>query len=139
MEFLIMLSGAFSLILGVLHFFFPVLFDFEHAIPKEGQPLKSFRLLFIQYQTKRSDVLGIAWVMNHCVSFVLVTIGIVDLYFLKWENTQCAPYLAAWIGTWWIIRAASQLYLGQRRGDWLILIAFASLGLIHFIFTLTRI
>ena len=139
MEFLICLSGAFSLILGILHFFFPVLFDFEHAIPKEGQALKPFRLLFIQYQTKRSDVLGIAWVMNHCVSFVLVTIGIVDLCFLKWENTQCAPYLAAWIGIWWIIRAGSQLYLGRRRGDWLILIAFGSLGLIHFAFMITRI
>jgi hypothetical protein len=139
MELLICFSGVFSLILGILHFFFPILFDFENAIPKAGEkPLKPFRLLFIQYPTKRSDVLGIAWVMNHCVSFVLVTIGIVDLCFLKWENAQFAPYLTAWIGLWWMLRAGSQLYLGQRRGDWHILFAFASLGVIHFFFTITH-
>ncbi len=138
MEFFIYLTGAFSLLLGILHFFFPILLDFEHAIPKAGQSLKPFRLLFIEYQTKRSDVLGIAWVMNHCVSFVLVTIGIVDLCFSQWESLPFAPYLSAWIGVWWIIRAFSQLYLGRRKGDWIILFGFVSLGLIHFVLTLTH-
>jgi hypothetical protein len=31
----------------------------------------------------------------------------------------------------WFVRAASQLYLGRRRGDWLILLGFAAVGGLH--------
>lgn len=124
-------SGVFTVVLGAVHFFFPVLLDFEHAIPARGDPLKPFRLGPIRYATRRSDVHGIAWVMNHAASYVLVTIGLIDLFSVSWRSTPAAPLLALWIAGWWFLRAAAQLYLGRRRGDWLILIGFAALGLLH--------
>ena len=124
-------SGVFTIVLGAAHFFFPILFDFENAIPREGEPLKPFRLLFIRYATKRSDVRGIAWVMNHATSYALVTIGLLDLLWKAWLDIPFGKVVALWIAGWWLIRAASQLYLGKRRGDWLILIGFAWLGVVH--------
>ena len=123
------LTGVFSLTLGAVHFFFPVLLDFERAIPKEGPPLKPFRLGLIRYNTRRSDVYGIAWVMNHATSYVLVSIGLVNLYWAITGNVS--QPLALWIAGWWFLRAGSQLYLGRRWGDWLILAGFAALGVIH--------
>ena len=61
------LAGVFTVILRLLHFFFPSLLDFRQAIPLEGASLKPLRLLLYRYATKRSDVHGIAWIMNHCV------------------------------------------------------------------------
>ena len=115
----------------MVHFFFPVLLDFRNAIPKEGPPLKPFRLWLIRYTTQRSDVHGIAWVMNHASSYVLVTIGLLDLFWATWLRTPPGTWLSLWIAGWWLLRAGSQLYLGRRRGDWLILLGFAALGVIH--------
>lgn len=109
---LLFLSGVFTVILGTVHFFMPVLFDFENAIPLEGSALKSFRLLFYQYPLKRSDVRGIAWVMNHAVRSTLVSIG---------------------IALWWFLRVACQFYLGRRRGDYLVCAWFCLPGALHVI------
>ena len=128
---LLTVAGVISLTLGAVHFFFPVLLDFQNAIPKDGTPLKPFRLWFIRYPTQRSDVHGIAWVMNHASSYVLVTIGGLDLLWGLWLPTPWGTWLSLWIAGWWFLRAGSQLYLGRRRGDWLILIGFAGLGVIH--------
>jgi hypothetical protein len=125
------LTGVFSLTLGAAHFFFPILFDFEHAVPKTGAPLKPFRLLAMRYATQRSDVHGIAWVMNHAASYGLVSIGALNLYWAATGST--VPWLAAWAAGWWFLRAASQLYLGRRPGDWFILLGFAALGVLHII------
>jgi hypothetical protein len=125
------ISGLFTLILGTLHFFFPILLDFEHAIPRQGTSIKPFHLGPIHYKTQRSDVHGIAWVMNHAASYTLVSIGITDLLAQQWIGTPVGRWLALWIAGWWFIRAASQLYLGRRRGDWWILAGFAWLGVIH--------
>ena len=131
---LLTLAGVFSLMLGLAHFFFPLLFDFDHAIPGDGPPIKPFRLLFIRYTTKRNDVRGIAWVMNHAASYGLVSIGAVDLY---WARTGLlTPWLSLWIAGWWFLRAASQLYLGRRVGDWLILAGFAGLAVLHILIAL---
>ena len=125
------ISGLFTLILGLLHFFFPLLLDFKQAIPKQGSALKPFRLGPIFYKTQRSDVHGIAWVMNHAASYTLVSVGIADLLAARWLGTPVGRLLALWIAGWWLIRAASQLYLGRRRGDWWILAGFAWLGVVH--------
>jgi hypothetical protein len=127
----LIICGLFTLLLGLAHFFFPILLDFEQAIPKQGPLLKPFRLGPIFYKTQRADVSGIAWVMNHAASYTLVSIGIVDLMANYWIGTPVGRLLAVWIAGWWFIRAASQLYLGQRRGDWWILIGFAWLGIVH--------
>jgi hypothetical protein len=123
------LAGVFTLTLGAAHFFFPVLLDFERAIPKAGAPLKPLRLWPFRYNTLRSDVHGIAWVMNHAASYVLVSIGALDLY---WAFTGAVSRpLAGWMAGWWFLRAGTQLYLGRRRGDWIILAGFAALGVLH--------
>lgn len=125
------LIGVFTILLGVAHFFFPLLFDFKHAIPDDGHSLKPFRLFFIRYPTRRSDVRGLAWVMNHCVSFTLVTIGILDMIWFHWFYASWGKILALWISLWWFLRAICQLYLGRRRGDWMILCGFSVLGIFH--------
>lgn len=133
-RFCLYLAGAFGVVLGVLHFFFPLLFDFDAAIPRTGPDLKPFRLTRIHYPTTRQDVYGIAWLMNHCVSYTIVTIGVLDFLLPGWLASPFATYariLAFWIAGFYAIRAASQLYLGRRRGDWLILAGFGALALLH--------
>jgi hypothetical protein len=125
------ICGLFTVTLGTVHFWFPRLLDFERAIPKAGGPLKPFRLGPIKYATQRSDVHGIAWVMNHAASYTLVSIGVVDLLAVSWLDTAAKPILAFWIAGWWFLRAGSQLYLGRRQGDWWILAGFAWLGIVH--------
>lgn len=135
---LLSLTGAFAIALGGLHFFFPVLFDFAHAIPKDGPPIKPFRLGPIRYATRRSDVHGIAWVMNHFVSYNLVAYGLIDLVWPQWIAMSFAPIMCAWMAGGWFVRAASQLYLGRRAGDWLILAGFAAIGLVHIAVAIAR-
>lgn len=128
---LLYLSGLFSLTLGSIHIFLPILLDFKTAIPIESVALKPFRLLFVHYATLRSDILGIAWVMNHAASYVLISIGVLDLLWPIWLHTAIGPLLAIWMAGWWLIRALSQFYLGRRRGDWLILAWFLALAILH--------
>jgi hypothetical protein len=128
---LIVASGLFTIGLGLVHFIMPVLFDFRGAIPREGPALEPFRLLFYVYDTKRSDVYGLAWVMNHAVSYTLVTIGVIDLFVSSWLAYRWGWLIASWIALWWLIRAGSQLYLGRRRGDWLIVAWFCVLAVLH--------
>lgn len=123
--------GLFTLLLGTAHFFFPLLLDFEQAIPRQGTALRPFKLGPIHYPTVRSDVYGIAWVMNHAASYTLVSVGVVDLGSWLWLGTGVGRILALWIAGWWFLRAASQCYLGRRRGDWWIAAGFAWLGLVH--------
>ncbi|MBI3960782.1 MAG: hypothetical protein HY328_18380 [Chloroflexi bacterium] len=120
--------GLFSLMLGSVHFFFPKLLDFENAIPKDGPPIAPFRLGPIRYATKRSDVHGIGWVMNHAASYVLVSIGVFDLAVVYWLGTTAGRLLTLWIAVWWLIRAGSQFYLGNRPGDRWIAAGFVLLG-----------
>ncbi len=49
---LLYVTGLFALVLGGLHFFFPILFDFDGAIPRRGPPLKPFRLGFIRLERR---------------------------------------------------------------------------------------
>lgn len=123
--------GIFSLALGSIHFFFPKLLDFDQAIPKDGPPIRPFLLGPLRYPTKRSDVHGIGWVMNHAASYVLVSIGLFDLAAHWWLGTSAGRLLTVWIGLWWLIRAASQFYLGRRRGDWWIAAGFVWLAVVQ--------
>jgi hypothetical protein len=125
------ICGIFTLLLGSTHFFFPILLDFAQAIPRQGSSLRPFRLGPIHYATQRRDVYGIAWVMNHAASYTLVSIGVVDLCSWLWLGTPIGRIVALWIAGWWVIRAASQFYLGQRRGDWWIAGGFGWLALVH--------
>jgi hypothetical protein len=126
-------AGIFTTALGIVHFFFPKLLDFAQAIPREGEALQPFHLGFIHYATLRSDVHGIAWIMNHAASYTLVSIGLVDLLAYRWLGSEFGRWLLLWIAGWWFLRAGSQLYMGQRRGDWWILAGFAWLGAVHLV------
>ncbi|MBV0902847.1 hypothetical protein [Haloarcula salina] len=123
--------GTFTVALGLVHFTMPRLFDFDGAIPIEGEPLRPLRLPLVTYQTKRSDVRGIAQIMNHAVSYVLVTIGVLDLLAGRWLAAWFAPYLLVWIAGWWFLRAATQRHMGSRVGDRLVAVGFAAIGMFH--------
>jgi hypothetical protein len=125
------LVGTFTVALGLVHFTMPWLLDFDGAIPTDGDPLEPLRLPVVTYQTKRSDVRGIAQIMNHHVSFTLVTIGVVDLLAGEWLGAIFAPYVLVWIALWWFLRAFTQRNMGSRPGDWLVATWFALLGVFH--------
>lgn len=133
MRSLLAVSGVLTVALGIAHFFFPKLFDFDHAIPREGAPLRPFRLGPLRYQTQRSDVRGIAWVMNAAASYVLVSLGALDLWASRhgWPAGSAGHLLSQWVAGWWFLRAGTQFYLGHRRGDWLIVTGFALLYVEH--------
>jgi hypothetical protein len=124
-------AGMFTVALGIVHFFMPILFDFEHALPDEGPPLRPFRLFFFRYATGRSDVRGIAWVMNHAVSYTLVSVGVADLSWWFWRGERWAWLGLAWIGVFWLLRAATQRYLGSRPGDRAVMGWLGGLALLH--------
>lgn len=129
------LAGIFAVGLGALHFFFPRLLDFRAAIPADGPPLRPLRLpgTRLAYATTRGAVHGIAWVMNDCVRYTILSIGVADVLAARWITTPHGRLLAAWIAGFYAVRAASQRYLGRRRGDWLVMAAFAALGALHLV------
>ena len=124
-------AGAFSVVLGVLHFTFPERFGFRAALSGEGPPLPPFRLWFYRYDFKRSDLYGVVRVMNHCVSFTILSVGVCDLLGKFWLGTTAGTILAGWIAAFWFVRAATQLYLGRRRGDRFVVAWFGLLGIVH--------
>ncbi|WP_424004869.1 hypothetical protein ACOZ4I_18375 (plasmid) [Haloarcula salina] len=128
------ICGVFTVALGLVHFAMPRLLDFDGAIPTAGEPLRPLVLPGVTYQTKRTDVRGIAQIMNHAVSYTLVTIGVLDLLVDRWLTAGFAPYLLVWIAVWWFLRAATQRHMGSRTGDWLVASGFTALGLFHLAF-----
>jgi hypothetical protein len=129
----LLVAGIFTTVLGILHFFFPRLLDFRTAIPTKGEALAPFRLGPLRYATLRTDVVGIAQVMNNATSYVLVSIGLLDLTWalVGWPGDATSRVIAAWIAGWWALRAASQLYLGRRRGDLMVIAGFSVLAVFH--------
>ena len=98
--FSLLIAGIFTLTLGIIHFFFPALLDFKQAIPRQGAPIRPFRLGPIHYATQRSDVHGIAWVMNHAASYTLVSIGLLDLFAYSLDRPDIRPgtqFLDRWL------------------------------------------
>ena len=124
-------AGAFAILLGLLHFTFPERFGFLQAIPKEGPPIPQFRLGFYRYDMKRSDLRGILYVMNHCASYAIVVAGVFDLFASRWLRTFPGAIAAGTIAGFWFVRAASQFYLGRRKGDWFVMAWFTLLGALH--------
>ncbi|MGE5333255.1 MAG: hypothetical protein ACM3N4_01015 [Nitrososphaerota archaeon] len=133
---LLFLAGIFTLVLGLLHFFLPLMLDFRSVVldhPPEWKPGRAFRLWPSRYLVTLSDRLGVVWVMNHAASYTLVGIGLVDLLAGHWLATDAGAgrILALWIGGWWLVRAVTQLTFGRRLGDWVILAYFSLLAALH--------
>jgi hypothetical protein len=124
-------AGAFAVLLGLLHFTFATRFHYMKALPLQGPDVPPFKLWFYQYPTKRSDLRGIIYVMNHCTSYTIVMAGIFDLCYQLWEGTLAGAFAALAVGGFWLVRAISQTYLGRRPGDWYVMALFTGLFLLH--------
>src|SRR5215204_222442 len=129
---LLNLCGVFAVVLGFLHFTFPEKFGFAAVMPKAGVHIPPFGLAFYRYEMKCSDLRGIIYVMNHCVSYVILSVGLFDLFAQRWFGTFPGSLAACLIGGFWLMRAATQLYLGKRKGDWFVIAWFCLLGGLHF-------
>ena len=132
LTFLLYVAGVFAMVLGLLHFSFPRRFGFVQALSAHNA-VPPFRLLFYRYEMRPSDLLGIVYVMNHCVSYVIVLVGVVDLFAENWLMTFPGSLMAGAITGFWLMRAFAQLFLGRRRGDWLAIAWFAGLAALHLI------
>ncbi len=117
--------------LGLLHFRFPERFGFREALSGDEPAVPPFRLWFYRYDFRRPELFGVVKIMNHCVSYTIVAIGICDLFCREWLHTRGGFWLAAWIAGFWFVRAYTQLYLGRRPGDWFVVAAFGALGCVH--------
>lgn len=131
LSWLLLCSGSFTLMLGLLHFWFPYLLDFENAIPREGGRLKKFRLLFIRHPTTRQDVRTVVRLMNSLVSFTLVSIGLLDLTHPLWLSNPMAPALLAWVTVWWGLRLGYQFLFEGSLKSYLLCGVFLMLAGIH--------
>jgi hypothetical protein len=124
-------AGTFAVLLGLLHFTFPEQFGFMAALPVDGAAVPPYRLLFYRYEMKRSDLRGIVYVMNHCVSYAIVAVGVFDLFASRWLGTFPGALVAGAVAGFWFVRAGTQFYLGRRPGDWFIFAWFMLLGVLH--------
>ena len=113
-------AGVFTVALGLVHLAIPRLVRYGAAIGVDGagQPtLGTLGLGRLAYGLRRSDLVGITWVMSNAASYVRITIGVVDLAWASGWRSIPPELGAAWIAGWWAIRAAGQLALGHRSGD----------------------
>lgn len=125
-------AGIFSLALGVVHVWVPRIFAFDRAIGVDNGGLPSIgevRLGTLAYQRRRADLVGLSWVMSNAASYVLATIGIIDLAWALGDRTVPLPIGATWIAGWWALRAVGQFALGRRSRDvWLAVVFLAPAG-----------
>jgi hypothetical protein len=130
----LVIAGAFSVGLGVVHLVIPRLLDYSDAIGQDGRDVRPLHRLGIGrrgYQVRRADTLGIAWVMSNSASYVLLTIGVIDFAWAAgWRGLPIAP-AALWIAGWWAIRAGSQFVVGRRPLDIGFAAWFAALAVVH--------
>lgn len=126
-------SGLFSIVLGMLHFTFPNRFGFFAVLPSEGPPLDPFRLMFYRYDMKYSDIRGLIYVMNHCVSYTILMVGIFDLFASRWLGTMAGSLASVAVAGFWAVRAGTQFYLGVRKGDLAVVAFFLSLSALHIV------
>ena len=134
MDMILAVAGVFAILLGVWHLGVPRWFDFPGAIGGEsGAALRPMRLGPWSRATARREVLGLSWVMSNAASYVLVSVGIVDLVAATWLGSPAAPLIGGWIGGWWAVRAISQLAVGRRRLDVAVGLWFGGLALVHLV------
>jgi hypothetical protein len=130
----LVVAGVFTVGLGVVHIVIPRLLDFPGAIGRDepgASPLHRLAIGRRGYQVRRADTLGIAWVMSNSASYVLLTIGAIDLAWAAgWRGLPIAP-AALWIAGWWAIRSGSQFAVGRRHLDIAFAAWFAALALLH--------
>jgi hypothetical protein len=115
--------GIFTVTLGTVQFFLPAMLHYDRAIIEPDA-------LFVRYQTTRTDLLGMVWILNHAASYALVSIGLLDIIGRGWLRSD-GGWLSLWIAGWWFLRTGAQTYMGRRPGDYVVMTVFALLGVIH--------
>jgi hypothetical protein len=132
---LLVATGTATILLGVWHLSVPRVFRFARAVevdePHASTGLGSIRVGLWRYERRRADVVGLSWVMSNAASFVLVSIGILDIAWAVDDRTIPIVLGSAWIAAWWGLRAAGQFALGRRPIDLAIALGFAVPGAIH--------
>jgi hypothetical protein len=130
----LLVAGTFAVGLGLVHLIIPRLFDFEHAIGVDGPgigPLRRWTVAGRTYQVRRRDALGLSWVMSNAASYVLMSIGLIDLAWLGgWRGLPIVGG-SLWIAGWWAIRSGSQLAVGRRPLDLAFVAWFGILAGLH--------
>jgi len=112
-------AGVFTTGLGIVHLMIPAIVRYASAIGRdEGLPsVGRVALPGGWYELRRADLVGLTWVMSNAASYVLITIGVVDLgWAFGWRGIPIGLG-AVWIGGWWAIRAGGQFFLGRRSAD----------------------
>lgn len=131
MKTLIILSGIFTFALGAIHVFLPIILKYKKVMFNSIYEPSKLNFMFSDYKLKISDLYGIIWVMNNHASFVLLSIGALDIFLVDWLLGD-GEWVCLWISTWWILRVINQLFIGYRIGDICIMIFFFVLAVIHF-------
>lgn len=131
LNWLLSAAGVFAVVLGGLHFSFPRRFGFSATLAGDQPEVPPFQLGFYRHPLKRSDLRGIIYVMNHCVSYAIVAAGVFDLFNARWLGTLPGSVASGVVAGFWFMRAGAQFYLGRRRGDWLVFWWFAGLGVLQ--------
>ncbi len=127
-------AGAFSLALGIAHLWVPRIFALDRAIGTDGPSLPELGTLGRgnwTYRRRRADAIGLAWVMSNAASYVLVTIGVLDLAWAAGHRAIPIGIAGFWIAGWWALRTGGQFLVGRRQGDVAIAALFAALAIFH--------
>jgi hypothetical protein len=130
LQILLVAAGVVTLFLGVTHFYFPALLSYRQifdAYPHKDPTLPDFRLVGLRYPWDVHKAYGFIWMMNHHVSFVLTSIGVLEIGWSGWMLRD-GHILAWWIAAFWLLRIICQpVLLGRKWYDWLIASGFVAL------------
>lgn len=134
-------AGTFTLALGTVHLGIPWFVGYQAALaaPQGSDAragLPTLRLVGFTYRLRPDDLIGVTWVMSNAASYVLITIGLLDLAWAAGWRGLPIGVAGMWIAGWWAVRAASQFALGRRTGDVLIAAWFATLAIAHLVLAL---
>jgi hypothetical protein len=127
-------AGVFSLALGIVHLWVPRIFALDRAIGSDGPSGSELGLIgrgAWTYRRRRSEAIGIVWVMSNAASYVLLSVGILDLAWAAGHRAVPLGIGGLWIAGWWALRAGGQFTVGRRLGDVAIAVLFAVLALLH--------
>jgi hypothetical protein len=120
--------GVFGVVLGLLHFTFPVRFAYRAALEPHDGPQGEFVLGPYRHKLTRRDLLGIIAVMNNPVSYAIVLCGVFDLAAPWWLGTPGGALGSLAVGGFWFTRAISQFAVGRTRNNWLVFGYFLALA-----------
>lgn len=130
----LIVAAIFTLGLGAVHLRIPAIVRYATAIGADGpgaRPLGAIGRGRAAYHLRRQDLIGIAWVMSNAASYVLISIGVVDLRLALGPPDAGLGPLSGWIAGWWAVRAIGQHALGRRPIDLVLAAWFWALAIVH--------